>query len=278
MRFTIITLAIIFIVGNSHAGIPPTPLPSWERFDDSTIVFVNGNDTLKWLIATDVVRTTLQLKNSDTVFIDAKHVKFDSLFCKSIKGPAGLTTVLDSLHANASIGVTGNVWASGLVKATDSLVTPGLLSADSVGPVKHTDGTIDWEDMTDLDRLRDTINATPRTYAFTIIDPNTAWEVDSLICFEIKTAEPITITRILVTCDIDPTIEPTMALRETNNFIGRGTPGTIDIITTTNGTTDILSGFDDATIAINRALYLDMMTQPEAALKSITIKITYTVD
>ena len=128
------------------------------------------------------------------------------------------------------------------------------------------------------DEIRDTVNAVPKTFKWVIPDPNVYYDIDSLLCFEPVTAGAITITRIDVTCDADPATEPAMSLRFADNFISRTTPTTIDVITTTAGVTTITSGFDDATVPSGNCIYLALTAQPIAAIKTITFKVTYTVD
>lgn len=137
-------------------------------------------------------------------------------------------------------------------------------------------GTVDTVDVGAL--AAKVHNEDLRHFIFPIINPNAVYDTDSIFTFKPVTEKAITITRIDVTCDADPATEPAMKLNHTDNFISRTSPTTIDVITTTAGVTTITSGFDDATIPASRCIYFAFTADPIAAIKSITVDITYTID
>ena len=154
--------------------------------------------------------------------------------------------------------------------------TSPTITTPAISGNMTTTGTIDTVDVAAL--AAKVHNEDLRYFRFGIADPNIFYDKDSLFCFEVNLAQAITITQIDVTCNANPTTQPAMSLRFATDFITRSTPTTIDDITPTAGVTTITSGFTDATIPSGSDIYLVFTADPEAALNSITFKITYTID
>lgn len=187
-----------------------------------------------------------------------------------LQGTGNNTYIADSLVLGAILDANGQD-----VVDVDSLQTASLVIGAVTVQALIEDSLDEYPVFSDI---RDTVNQITHHFRFALADPNVLWDVDSLICIVPVLTEAITVTRIDITCDADPTTEPAMSLRFADNFITRTTPTTVDVITTTAGVTAITSGFDDATIPASNCIYLDMTAQPESALKSITFDISYTVD
>lgn len=158
-------------------------------------------------------------------------------------------------------------------QATDHGNLAGLADDDHSQYLREADANVDTTGWNAAADKIDTLH-----FVFAIINPNAVYDTDVRFCFKPVLPSAITVTRIDVTCDADPTTEPAMSLKYADAFIGLASAVTIDVITTTAGVTTITSGFDDATIALGKALYFEFTADPEAALKSITVDMAYTVD
>ncbi len=196
-----------------------------------------------------------------TITLDASGSTDSSLVAQYAHVSDTANVLRGEMEDSAHVNDTANVLRAEMEDSAHVNDTANVLRAEMVDSVMsvHRDSII-------------------HTYKFVIPDPNSYYDIDSLFPFEPVTAKAITITRIDITCDADPVTEPAMSLRFANNFISRTTPTTIDVVTTTNGVTTITSGFDDATVPAGNCMYLAMTADPIAAIKSITFKVSYTVD
>jgi len=158
-------------------------------------------------------------------------------------------------------------------EAKDSLTS----WADEVNT--NTDSVAAWanqvnDNSDDIDKLE-----TEPRYLFTIWNPNSFWVADSiLIGIDPRTPVAITVTRIDVTCDADPTTELDFDLMWADARIGNANRTVIDEMNTTSGTTEITSGFDDATIAVNKCIYIRFNAEPDADITDVGVRVTYTID
>lgn len=121
------------------------------------------------------------------------------------------------------------------------------------------------------------ISGKHEVYNFTIMYPNGAYSVDTRICIDPALPAAITITRVDVTCDANPTTELDMDLKWADAFIGLANAALVAALNTTDGVAAVTS-FDDATIASGKCLYLEFGAEPDAAIKQIKVKITYDFD
>jgi len=154
---------------------------------------------------------------------------------------------------------------------TDANITDTLNSYADTATIKDSLDVIRGE-------IRDTVNATLHHWGFSIPDPNTYYDTDTIFCVVPLTSAAVTITRIDVTLDADPATEPVLTLKHKDVYIGEANVTAIDVITTAVGVTAITTGFDDATIPASKCVYLSFGADPLAAIKSINVLITYTVD
>jgi len=116
-------------------------------------------------------------------------------------------------------------------------------------------------------------------YLATIYSPNGLWVADSiLVVIDARTPAAITVTRIDVTCDADPDTELDCDLMWCDAFIGNANRAVVDEMNTTSGTTAITSGFDDATVAANKCIYIRFNAEPDADITQVGVRVTYTVD
>ncbi len=130
----------------------------------------------------------------------------------------------------------------------------------------------------DIQTQLDSKDSDPR-YLFTIYGPNSFWVADSiLIGIDPRTPAAITVTRIDVTCDADPTTELDFDLMWADARISNANRAVIDEMNTTNGTTTITAGFDDPTIAANKCIYIRFNAEPDADILDVSVRVTYTID
>jgi len=67
-------------------------------------------------------------------------------------------------------------------------------------------------------------------------------------------------------------------LKFADAFIGLANATLIEPIDTTNGTTDIDSGFDDATVPAGKCLYIEFGADPDSNIKQAIVKIKFDYD
>jgi hypothetical protein len=102
--------------------------------------------------------------------------------------------------------------------------------------------------------------------------------VDAHICIWPATDAAITITKIQITCDADPTTELDIDLMWADAFIGLGNAAVIDVCDTTAGVVTITSSFDDATVASGKCILWRMGAAPDALTTQFSFVIEYTYD
>lgn len=117
-----------------------------------------------------------------------------------------------------------------------------------------------------------------RFYTFNLFNPNSLYDTDTQICFDPNTEAALTITEVQITCDADPTTELDIDLKFADAFIGLANATLIEPIDTTNGTTDIDSGFDDATVPAGKCLYIEFGADPDSNIKQVMVKIKFDYD
>lgn len=150
-------------------------------------------------------------------------------------------------------------WANEVNAATDSLAA----WANQVN-----------DNSDDIDELE-----TDTRYLFTVYDPNSFWVADSLLIgIDPRTSAAITVTRIDISCDADPTTELDFDLMWADARIGNANRAVIDEMNTTAGVTTITSGFDDATVAANKCIYIRFNAEPDAGILDVNVRVTYTID
>jgi len=109
----------------------------------------------------------------------------------------------------------------------------------------------------------------------TILNPQGVYDNDSTnhaLSFAVNIPAAFTITAIYISCDADPTTEPTLTFQHKAAGVGYGTPTTIEAVTTTAGVASITSGIDDPTIPADTKLFITL-SDPDDALNEITWQI-----
>ena len=135
------------------------------------------------------------------------------------------------------------------------------------------------DDNTDLDASISKHGLMPkqdknRHLRFTIINPNAAYSVDHEICIWAKTDAAITITNIEVTCDADPTTEPTGDIKYADAFIGLANAVVINDFDTANGVRSDNS-ITQGSISSGKCIYISFDAQPESAITQMSFDLTY---
>jgi len=109
----------------------------------------------------------------------------------------------------------------------------------------------------------------------TILNPQGVYDNDATnhaLSFAVNVPAAFTITAIYISCDADPTTEPTLTFQHKAAGVGYGTPTTIEAVTTTAGVASITSGIDDPTIPANTKLFITL-SDPDDDLNEITWQI-----
>lgn len=88
----------------------------------------------------------------------------------------------------------------------------------------------------------------------------------------------ITITKVRVTCDADPTTELTQDIKWADNLIGLANATLVVAANTSAGAVEVTTGWTDNTIAAGKTLYNSFGAAPDAAIKFISYQIEYTID
>ena len=88
----------------------------------------------------------------------------------------------------------------------------------------------------------------------------------------------ITITKVRVTCDADPTTELTQDIKWADNLIGLANATLVVGANTSAGAVEVTTGWTDNTIAAGKTLYNSFGAAPDAAIKFISYQIEYTID
>ena len=113
----------------------------------------------------------------------------------------------------------------------------------------------------------------------TIANPKDFYDnVDHEICLWAETDAAITITKIQITCDANPTTELDIDLKWADAFIGLANAAVIDVCDTADGAVKITAGFDDATVAAGKCIYWSFGAAPDAATTQFSFVIEYTYD
>lgn len=99
-------------------------------------------------------------------------------------------------------------------------------------------------------------------------NPNNVYDNDATnhwLTLEPRVPAAITITRIYVSLDIDPTTELTVTFKECDVGIGCANASTIEAVTTVSGVANITTGIDDAAIAAGKKIIV-VLSDPDAAI------------
>ena len=201
----------------------------------------------------------------------------DSIACIDIK--VDTRAIIQALDVD-TIDISGDLITdfNGTALSVDG---SGVLNADyPADSVKeHGDSLAAWANLPNdnADNITD-LQTEPR-YLVNVYNPNSLWVADSiLVALDPRTEAAITITRIEVTCDVDPTTEMDFDLMFCDAFIGNANRTVIDEMNTTNGAISITAGFDDATVPANKCVYIRFNAEPDAGITQVNVRATYTID
>jgi len=116
-----------------------------------------------------------------------------------------------------------------------------------------------------------------RHLRFTIIDPASAYDIDSEICIVPKTPAALTITNLEVTCDADPATEVQGDLKCADDFISLANAAVINDFDTTNGARSD-SSISSGSVAAGKCIYVSFDSKPDTNIKQISFDVSYDPD
>jgi len=182
----------------------------------------------------------------------------------------GLNTAKDTnVTTNLSLGA---VDATTMVVASSDGTDATLIEADTddAGLL----GADKWDEI--VANTTHTTKNTTKTFALTVLDP-TATQALTNEVFIAWTNAAITITKIQV--ELDTATAVTADLKWADDFVALTNAALIDVIdTAATGKFTATSGFDDATIASGKGIYLSFYGAPSATPKQYHLQISYTID
>lgn len=111
---------------------------------------------------------------------------------------------------------------------------------------------------------------------FTLPTPAILYGFDTQVCLIPNVPNAMTITKLEVTCDANPTTELTGDIKYSDTFIGLANPVVINDFDTADGVrvdTSITTG----AVPAGKCVYLQWDTDPDAAITQMSVIITYTV-
>lgn len=109
-----------------------------------------------------------------------------------------------------------------------------------------------------------------------LVDPATLYTVDPNYYIWSKTDAALKITSIEVSCDINPTTEPTFDLNWKDTMIGNSNPTLIHALDTAAGV--LSSGTESLAVAAGKCIYIKFDTQPDVLIKYIVIDLYFDYD
>jgi len=114
-------------------------------------------------------------------------------------------------------------------------------------------------------------------WLFNIRSPKLDYDSDPNISIDPNTTAALTITKVEITLDADPTTELNWNLYFADTYIAKANETLIGAIDTTSGIANITS-FDDATIPAHKAVYIKHDAAPDTSTKEANVKIYWDYD
>lgn len=114
-------------------------------------------------------------------------------------------------------------------------------------------------------------------YRFNMSNPSVLQTSDNEWSIDVRTSAAITITRIDITMDADPTTEMDWDLKFADAFIGLANATLIVAMDTTNGAAAITS-FTDATVPANKCIYISFGAAPDASATQVQVTVYWDYD
>lgn len=156
-----------------------------------------------------------------------------------------------------------------------SVADDGVLNDDQL--VLNTDGSVSMSGALSVGSIEATPAGLEQTYRFNMADPPTMQGNDSQWCIDPRTTAAMTITRIDITLDADPTAEMDWDLKFADAFIGLASATLIVAMDTTAGAAAITS-FTDATVPANKCIYVEFGGAPDAATLQASVCVYWDYD
>lgn len=210
--------------------------------------------------------------NGDLLVSTGKSKMLNSLGDVLISGPTtGDILVYD-----------GTAWADSNSLTAASPNFTGTMTADSA----QFDGNVDMDslDVNGAANFGSNITVNGKTitgdeyWIFDIFSPNLVYDDDTQISIDPRTSAALTVTRIDVTLDADPTTELEYSIKFADAFIGLANATIIEDTATVAGVTTVTSITGDATVPTNKAIYIQFEADPDANITQVSVKVTWDYD
>lgn len=111
----------------------------------------------------------------------------------------------------------------------------------------------------------------------TILDPNAAYDISTTILLVPVTEAALTVTQIDITCDADPTTEQQFSIVQATGYIAKTSPTDIEDNITVDGAFTT-TAIDIGAVAAGQCIYLLFDSDPEDAMATFSVDITYDFD
>ncbi len=170
----------------------------------------------------------------------------------------------ESLYVAGITTLTGTTIAGGIQLSTDSLSDVEVIVSDTV---RTTILSINGKNETGNKHIK-----------FNLADPSSLQSADGEWCLIKVTEADLTITRIDVTLDADPTTEAAFSIKFADAFIGLANTVVIDDTATVAGVTTVTGGFGDATVPAGKCIFFTFDAAPDVATTQMFVDITYDFD
>ncbi len=170
----------------------------------------------------------------------------------------------------------------GALRVDGGLSIVGLTTGDSA----QFDGNVDADslDVAGAANFGSNITVNAKTitgnmhWIFNVFSPNLVYDDDTQICIDPRTEAAITVTRIDVTLDADPTTELEYSIKFADAFIGLANATVIEDTATVAGVTTVTSITGDATVPTNKAIYIQFEADPDANITQVSVNVTWDYD
>ena len=223
---------------------------------------IKYTDTAIDVISVKTALLRLQLQDDDTAIVNTTLLGRVDVFGDDD------TPSADEIAAQIDVTAT-STWTDGDEDSRMelSVINNGVLNDDQL--VLNTDGTVDVGTPQ--------VGGLEQTYRFNMADPATLQGIDAQWSLDPRTSAAMTITRIDITLDADPTTEINANLKFADAFIGLASATLIVALDTTNGTSEITS-FTDATVPANKCVYLEFDATPDVATTQMCVTVYWDYD
>ncbi len=206
----------------------------------------------------------------DSIAITMEHVKSLIADTAALRAPIASPTFTTNARVAGPFFAEGDIHINKDSTAVDAILYMG--DDDEVATM-HFDDANDRFEFSKTIRSPDTLD-----YIFNLANPDALFAADAEWCFVPRTRGPITIVRIDVTLDADPTTELEYSIRFADAFIGFASETTIEDTATVAGITTVTSITGDATVPANKTLFVQIEADPDDNITQAAFIVSYTVD